>query len=337
VADSLPLLANVVFLEWTFVNREPVSLDSAFITLWTDIDFGSASGNVPAIDTSRQLVYCWQRGNYFGDFPMAVGFLTLRGPVQRSPGDSAFFRGRWKPGFKNLPMSSFWGIMDDSFPDTSRWGPAYSLGTMWNIARGLDKVGRPIVNPVTGSVTTFPYSGDPVTQTGWVHNGSTSGGAGFNAFFGPLTMAPNDTQWILVALVPARGQNQLDAIQVLRQYSDELRAMPYDSLLNATFTHTPWRDPVPEVSKLFQNYPNPFNAGTSIGYQITSPGLVTLKVFDVLGREVAVMVNEMKVPGVYSVRFSAAGGSGYRLSSGVYFYCLQAGDFVQTRKLMLIK
>jgi aminopeptidase N len=83
---------------------------------------------------------------------------------------------------------------------------------------------------------------------------------------------------------------------------------------------------------LLQNYPNPFNPATGIGFRVSGFGMVTLKVYDLLGREVAVLVNERKAPGSYTVRFDASG-----LASGVYFYRLKAGEFVQTRKLVLQK
>ena len=83
---------------------------------------------------------------------------------------------------------------------------------------------------------------------------------------------------------------------------------------------------------LSQNYPNRFNPATSIQHQISSTDFVTLKVFDVVGREVSVLVNERKEPGIYSVQFDATG-----LASGVYFYKMIAGSFVQTRKMLLLQ
>ncbi len=88
----------------------------------------------------------------------------------------------------------------------------------------------------------------------------------------------------------------------------------------------------PASFALFRNYPNPFNPGTSIGYRIKGLGYVTLKVYDVLGREIATLVNEVQAPGEYSVAFD-----GSHLSSGVYFYQLMAGSFVETRKMLLAK
>jgi hypothetical protein len=83
---------------------------------------------------------------------------------------------------------------------------------------------------------------------------------------------------------------------------------------------------------LDQNYPNPFNPATTISYEIRSAGQVTLRVFDVLGREVATLVNGYQGAGSHTSTFD-----GSRLSSGVYFYRLQSGSFVNTKKMVLEK
>lgn len=89
---------------------------------------------------------------------------------------------------------------------------------------------------------------------------------------------------------------------------------------------------------LHQNYPNPFNPATVIRYKIPQNGHVTLKVFDVLGREVATLVNEEKLPGDYEVTFDAGhSGQGRGIASGVYFYTLKAGNYSSTKKLILMK
>ena len=85
-----------------------------------------------------------------------------------------------------------------------------------------------------------------------------------------------------------------------------------------------------------QNYPNPFNPSTSIQYTIGDRQFVTLKVYDLLGREVATLVNEEKSAGSYRVEFKSMVGN-HQLANGVYFYRLQAGNFVETRKMTLIK
>jgi hypothetical protein len=89
---------------------------------------------------------------------------------------------------------------------------------------------------------------------------------------------------------------------------------------------------IPSDYALLQNYPNPFNPATTITYQIPEKNFVSLKVFDVLGKEVKTMVGEEKMPGTYSVILN-----GSRLSSGVYYYTLSSGSFLQTKKFILLK
>jgi photosystem II stability/assembly factor-like uncharacterized protein len=89
---------------------------------------------------------------------------------------------------------------------------------------------------------------------------------------------------------------------------------------------------MPNEFLLFQNYPNPFNPATTIAYQIPDRGFVTLKVYDILGREVATLVNEEKPAGSYEVQFTANG-----LASGIYFYKLSANEYSETKKMILLK
>ncbi len=88
----------------------------------------------------------------------------------------------------------------------------------------------------------------------------------------------------------------------------------------------------PDRFYLYQNYPQPFNPTTIIKYQIPQSSFVSLKVFDVLGKEVAILINEEKSAGTYEVEFN-----GSELSSGIYFYTLKTGEFSDTKKMLLIK
>jgi hypothetical protein len=89
---------------------------------------------------------------------------------------------------------------------------------------------------------------------------------------------------------------------------------------------------VPGTYRLEQNYPNPFNPVTIISYSIPKAGNVKLTVFDILGREVAALVNENKTAGSYNIEFDAS-----NLASGVYVYKMESGEFIQTKKMILIK
>ena len=88
----------------------------------------------------------------------------------------------------------------------------------------------------------------------------------------------------------------------------------------------------PNQFELFQNYPNPFNPITTIKYQIPEPSFITIKIYDVLGNEIATLLNEEKSSGSYEVEFGASG-----LASGIYLYKLQSGKQIDTKKMLLIK
>jgi hypothetical protein len=89
---------------------------------------------------------------------------------------------------------------------------------------------------------------------------------------------------------------------------------------------------IPKTYSLNQNYPNPFNPVTKIEYAVPNDVKVTIKVYDVVGREVNVLVNEVKTAGYYSINWNAS-----NLSSGIYFYQMKAGNFYAVKKMMLIK
>jgi len=89
---------------------------------------------------------------------------------------------------------------------------------------------------------------------------------------------------------------------------------------------------IPTKFKLYQNYPNPFNPITVIKFDLPKESFVKLKIFDVLGREVKTLVNEVKLSGSYTIDFNASD-----LSSGVYFYRLETGNFIEVKKMLLIK
>jgi hypothetical protein len=88
----------------------------------------------------------------------------------------------------------------------------------------------------------------------------------------------------------------------------------------------------PAGFKLYDNYPNPFNPSTTIRYSIPEASFTALKIYNALGKEVAALVNETKSAGTYEVEFNALD-----LTSGIYFYTIQAGSFKETKKMILLK
>jgi len=340
--DDVDIFSNVMFIEWTIINKGNETIDSTYLGLWTDIDFFGAYSNLPGIDTVNQLGFCWtdidSSSGLIGP-PPAVGYTLLYGPVIPATGQTAIFRGKVLNDYRNMSLASFRAISDDGgFHPVS--GFPGLLTEAWNITRGLDLDGNDVIDPMTSLPKAFPFSGDPVTNTGWVYDPNTygiGGGAGFVMFTGFLTMAPNDTQWVMAALVPGLGNDKLESIEKMRQKTEILHSLPYDSL---AFGKTPIflteikdeKTLLPESVKLYQNYPNPFNAATKIEYSLATAGKVELTVYDVLGREVAKLVNQHQKTGKYSVNFD-----GSLHASGVYLYKLKTNENVKVKKCILLR
>jgi len=127
------------------------------------------------------------------------------------------------------------------------------------------------------------------------------------------------------------------SVQAIDENSYASAYSSYVSTLGQSQWKNTGKEDTPPVIKeysLLMNYPNPFNPSTIIGYQLPSKSYVTLKVYDVLGNEVSVLVNEWKEPGSYNAQFTT---SGKQLASGMYFYTLTAGKFTDTKKFILLK
>jgi len=234
ISDAENIFSNITFLEYNIVNKGLDQIDSAYIGFWTDIDFFDASENPPGIDTVNQLGYCWSSVDsldWIQGTPPAIGYVQLYGPAVPSNENTAVLRGKTRNNYRNLKLFSFHGLEDDASLDPLT-GQPFTLEEGWNTARGFDLHGNIIIDPTNGKSTTFPFSGDPVTNTGWIWENGTDGGAGFVMFSGPFTMAPADTQWVMYALVPGLGEDRFQSIQAMRKKVSIISEMPYDSLVS---------------------------------------------------------------------------------------------------------
>jgi flagellar hook assembly protein FlgD len=94
---------------------------------------------------------------------------------------------------------------------------------------------------------------------------------------------------------------------------------------------------IPDNYSLSQNYPNPFNAETIIKYQLPKSGKVKLQIYDIAGRMISTLVNGEQKAGYYVISWDCRNSAGQGASSGIYFFRINAGDFMQTKKLLLIR
>jgi len=339
-----------VFIRYSILNRGTVTnlLDSVYFSVWTDPDLGDYCDDLVGSDTLLNSGFTYNDGadTLYGSNPPAFYTTLLQGPwiYTGNNSDTAFnHRGQLLGkqilvNHKNINISSFVQYQtlppDLAGPVTRFEARNYSIGR----SRSGQKV-NPCTFPfgqVRGGINCalvnplFFYSGDPVTDVGWIMTTSADVRKMLNV--GPFQLQANNPVDIIVAYTVGRGSDHLNSITVARNLVNAV-LNEYRSNFS-TITDVEDDLSALELSSfvLYQNYPNPFNQSTKIKYQVARSGNVTLKVYDILGREVATIVNEEKKPGVYEVEFN-----GSALSSGVYFYKLNAGDFTQTKKLLLLK
>jgi hypothetical protein len=324
-------LGNTLFTSTRLINKGSYAIDSMFITVRTDNDIGGTAGyqtDLVGCDTSRNLGYAYKRidtDTSYGSRPPAVGSLLLQGPlVPGLPTDTARQSGRIRPGFKNLRMTSFVPYLKQSPYD----GPGNAT-QYYNMMNGLTvQGGALIVDSASGRVTRYVFSGDPVTGLGWTDGKWRISDRALQLSTGPFHFAPGDTQEVVSATIVAQGTDRLASVAALRSAVDEVRPKytgtnPLVGVID--------RQPIAKSFSLAQNYPNPFNPSTTISYELPRAAIVSLRIFNTLGQLVVTLVDEHKASGFYQVQWNAV------VPSGIYFYRLQAGVYVETKKMILLK
>ncbi|GJQ62521.1 MAG: hypothetical protein SCALA702_15740 [Melioribacteraceae bacterium] len=340
----IDFLDEIVFFEYTFINKSNVAFDSAYIGFWTDIDFYYGSSLLEeefAVDIPNQLGYHWT--NFYNEYEHedttkdpAIGFVQLYGPLQTAPGHEAIISGEKRKDKKNLDLSAFHGVGDDSFPSDHYYSIAQKREHAFLMAQGLDKEGKPVSDPVTGEITTFPFNSNPLTAGIWPdHNKGF--GMGFYLFSGPFTMAPGDSNWAMYAFLPVMDGGPRKSITELKRRASELREIDYNNLVIKTPIPTSNKNRkdksfIPEKFELFQNFPNPFNNTTSIRFDLSEKTEVKLEVFSVLGEIIfEENFNTMNM-GKYTYELSMK-----NFAAGVYLYRMITTNDVSIKKLVYLK
>ncbi len=261
---------NSYFKKYQLINKgyQKYTLDSMYVTWWADIDMGSSSDDLVGNDTTLSLTYVYNGQSTDATYqplpPPAVGSDFFQGPLVNGVAgqdrnkngvddavDYGIFGGKVVgPGKINLPMTAAYTFtnpgsgLDKNYNDPDLYQLSGST-QFYDFMNGENRVGAQIINPITGNPSPFVFSGDPVARTGWLDNTNfpprdvRSGMAS-----GPITMAPGDTQEVVVGEIVAGavpGVSYLDAINLLKVY-DVTAQNAYD-----VFFNLPSAPPVPRV------------------------------------------------------------------------------------------
>lgn len=331
-----PVISNTIFSEFKVINKNSITWTDADISVWSD----ECEGEPIAIgcDTSLNLGYSYSQPQspQFGNIPPAHGFLLLQGPAKYTgntidtvysfiPGKN---KRRIRIGYKETGFSSFNMFINGS-PYFKEPG---NVKEFYNTVQGLFFNGNPWINPLTSNITKFPYPGDPESGSGWYQSAELGyGNRRLLMNFGLLNFNPGDTQSIIVAQLVSQGTNNLNSVTKLKQNSVYIK-----NVFENNFTTVSVKDlnntSMPESISLFQNFPNPFNPVTAINYELRNSEFVILKIYDISGKEIKTLIYSDQSKGKYTVRFD-----GSDLASGIYFYKLTAGNFSDTKKMILSK
>jgi hypothetical protein len=144
----------------------------------------------------------------------------------------------------------------------------------------------------------------------------------------------SDTQIVVLSyMITRNGENNFQNVCALQSLSDSALYHYYHDFQSCIpIGISPVSNEIPQRYELYQNYPNPFNPITKLKFQMPKSEFVKLVLFDVTGKEIAALVNEELIPGIYEIDWDAS-----NYPSGVYFYTIVTGNFTQTKKMVLIK
>jgi hypothetical protein len=260
------VMGNAWFERWTLINKGAYSIDSMYLGYWSDTDLGDGNDDFSGCDTVLQLGYTYNGASSDGVYgiPPADGYILLQGPLFPSSGDTAIFT--WgqksgatgntvgfsfnkKPGYKNARMSSYAYYINRSSVYRDPQFNTTGATEFYRYLRGLIWDGRPFVNPKTvpPNITPFTLTGDPVAGTGWIDGVAAKMGDRRQLMScGPFTMAPGDTQEIVIGFNISQGADYLNSVTLLKDAARTLHTV-YDLEFNLP---SPPPAPVVKVSEL---------------------------------------------------------------------------------------
>ncbi len=240
-------IGNIYFKKFTLINKgyQKNTIDSMFISLWSDPDVGYAGDDLVGTDSTLNLVYAYNGQPidqiYAPATPPSIGFLLLEGPmVKGNSTDTALYNGKQIAGKKNLPMTASYftigGFANFSDPPFNLPSGSTMFYNYFNGEYGLS--GLPFIDN-QGNLTKYIYNGDPVVGTGWIDGVSTPPGDRRQGLAsGPFTFAPGDTQEVVFAEIAGCGLDYLHSVYSVKENCYNAR-LAFNNMMQGIKTPSP--------------------------------------------------------------------------------------------------
>jgi len=308
-------------------------------TSWTPASSGLTNTYVNAITVSGTNLFASTEGGIFlstnngTTWTVASTGLTNTYIHNIAVSGTNLFAGTEDGVFFSTNNGTNWTQVSTGLTNTIIWALAVSGTNLFAGSNGNGVWRRPLDEIIPVELTSFTASVTENTVTLRWTTATELNNLGFE-----VQRSIENKNWNAIAFVEGTGTttssqnyNCVDNSVSSGTYFYRLKQVDF----NGNFEFSSVVDVIvglPNEFVLAQNYPNPFNPSTSITYQIAVNNLVNLKIYNVLGNEIATLVNEVQPAGKYEITFNASS-----LSSGTYFYKLQAGNIIETKKMILLK
>jgi hypothetical protein len=350
-STSQQYLKNILFIRYSITYRgSNISLDSVYFSTSVDPDIGFAHENDKSgCDKSFEMSYAYQDTLdsdakkipfFFISFLQGPEFYTGNVSDKSNVNYGNLIGEKQNYGHINLLQSSFY-----NYPALQLFPQPVNDLEIYNLMKGRDNYGNQFIPCEFSEISDFVnvncdmlnpyfmYEGNPFTPYGWIMSNSKD--VRMLSNIGPFTLKKDTAQEIIIAYAIGSSQTSLtDAFNSGKQSVIIARGEWSENFPGLSYTNiTQFPEPIVwKYYHLSQNYPNPFNPKTRIAFEIPRTEFVKLKVYNSLGEEVITLINEEKSAGRYEIEFD-----GNMYSSGIYLCRIDAGGFIESRKMILLK
>ena len=346
-AFNHPLLGQSTFYRFKVIYNRSSTFDEVYTGLFLDPDLGDLGDDYVGADTLLNMGYTYNAQNVdsqYGVAAPAIGFVLLNtAPAEDDLKDNDRDGEVDEPG-EQIGMTALGCAGFFDWPDCDLCEGKLVKENYYNCMQGKTGGGRDVYEgfeyPPEGEPTPFYYPGDPVERAFWSELNINKeglenylGDRNFAVASGPFSLAQKDTLVFDLGIVWSRGLDHIDSVVQLRKDVTVIRDAA-DVIYAPLKIEGPLLSVTPSSSVLGfdQNFPNPFTGSTSIRYSLPKQMDVRLTVYDMLGREIEVLVERIQDEGVYTVVFD-----GTTMPQGIYFARLELDHLQFTQRMVLIR